>query len=76
VCSSISVLSSPEAAKRLGIRPGTLRLWRMTGQGPAYVRYSGPRGRAVYLESAIAEFLQGRSHTSTSEEAALIESGR
>ena len=68
-----SVLSSPEAAKRLGIRPGTLRLWRMTGQGPAYVRHGGPTGRAVYTEGAIQEYLEARTFRSTAEEAVAAE---
>jgi hypothetical protein len=73
----MNTLTSTEAAARLSIKPGTLRLWRMLGKGPAYIRYGGPRGRAVYLDSAIEEFLRGRSFTSTAQETARgAEAGR
>ncbi len=65
-----NTLTSTETATRLSIRPGTLRLWRMTGKGPAYVRLGGPRGRAVYLEEDIEGFLQARRFNSTAEETA------
>lgn len=49
-------LTSAEAAKRLGIRPGTLVVWRQRGIGPAYVRCGGAiRYRESDLEAYLAK---------------------
>ena len=72
----MNTLTSVETAARLSIQPNTLRLWRMCGRGPTYVRLGGPRGRAVYLESDVEAFLQARRFSSTAEEAErLVETG-
>jgi DNA-binding transcriptional MerR regulator len=63
-----TVLSSIETANRLGIRPQTLRLWRLLGIGPRFVRYGRLRGRVVYRPEDIEEFLESRTFTSTSDE--------
>ncbi len=76
---NVNVLSSPEAAARLGIKPATLRLYRMTGRGPAYFRLGSPngKGRAMYTEASISEYLAERTFHSTAEEAARAgEAGR
>lgn len=62
------VLTSERAAVLLGVRPGTLRNWRVTGNGPEFIRYGGPRGRVVYRLEDIQAFLCARKHQSTSEE--------
>lgn len=31
-------LTITQLAERLGIEPGTLRVWRMNGRGPAYIQ--------------------------------------
>lgn len=72
-----NTLTSTEAAARLRLKPGTLRLWRMTGRGPTYVRLGGPRGRAIYREEDVEAFLQARRFNSTAEESErLAEAGR
>jgi hypothetical protein len=63
-------LTSIEVATLLSIKPGTLRLWRMLGKGPAFVRLGGPRGRAVYREEDIESYLRAHRFSSTAEEAA------
>jgi DNA-binding transcriptional MerR regulator len=61
-------LSSAEAARYLGIRPQTLRLYRHKGLGPPYARLGGLRGRAVYCADDLEEWLLARTFTSTSQE--------
>ena len=41
-------LTSPDAAKALGIAPYTLRQWRMEGKGPPYSKGAGRQGRVYY----------------------------
>lgn len=56
---SSALLDTREAARRLGLAPGTLQNWRLIGKGPACVRL----GRAVrYAEGDLARFIaQGRA---------------
>jgi len=65
---NIELVSGPEAAKILGIRPQTLRIWRMTGRGPKYIRYGGRTGRIVYRVSDLEAWLDAQTHQNTSEE--------
>ena len=67
---STPLLSTDKAAAHLGLRPQTLRVWRVRGCGPPYVRLSGgPRGgRVVYRASDLDAWLAGRTFTSTSAE--------
>lgn len=56
-------LTTKEAAKLLGIKPGTLEIWRSQGKSPKYMKI----GRAVrYRLSDINEFMENctREHTS------------
>ena len=51
------MMKDTEAAKFLGLSPQTLRNWRHTCRGPAYVK----AGRAVrYDEADLRGFLQAR----------------
>ena len=52
------LLTTQEAARRLGLAAGTLCNWRIRGQGPTYVRL----GKAIrYDESDLDRFIaQGR----------------
>lgn len=56
---SSTLLTTYEAARRLGLAAGTLQNWRIRGQGPAYVRL----GKAIrYDEGDLARFIaQGRT---------------
>jgi hypothetical protein len=50
------LLTTAETAARLGIRPGTLAIWRQRGIGPAYIRCTN---RAIrYTEAAIQTYLE------------------
>ena len=53
-------------AELLGVRPGTIRKWRMNGKGPPYVRIEGTvRYRAedirAWLASAFVDTLSARA---------------
>lgn len=61
-------LSSPEAARQLGLRPHTLRVWRMQGKGPKYLRLGGPRARCVYSVEELAKWTGEHTFSSTSQE--------
>ena len=56
---SNTLLTTREAARRLGLAVGTLQNWRVRGQGPAFIRL----GRAIrYDEGDLARFIaQGRT---------------
>ena len=62
------LLSTPEAAARLGLAPQTLRVWRCRGVGPRYVRLSA--SRCAYAEEELESFLSSRTFKSTAEETA------
>jgi predicted DNA-binding transcriptional regulator AlpA len=59
------VLRTPEAAKYLGLAVSTLEKFRLTGEGPKFVRIGV---RAVgYLTDDLEEWLRKRVRSSTSE---------
>ncbi|WP_082385060.1 MULTISPECIES: helix-turn-helix domain-containing protein [unclassified Citromicrobium] len=51
------ILSRQEAAKYLGVHPGTLTRWARTGMGPTYLRVGarGIRYRKSDLDAYLAE---------------------
>jgi hypothetical protein len=62
-----------ELAERLRVEPQTIRKWRLTGRGPRYTRLSGGkgcRGRVIYSENSIQEWLDAHEFGSTAEETA------
>ena len=61
-------LTTAQAAELLQVKPQTLRKRRLTGGGPAYIRFSG--NRCLYCRALIDDWLAGKSFASTSEEAA------
>ncbi len=67
-----TLLSSSHAAALLGIQPQTLRKWRVTGRGPAFVRFGGPMGRAAYRRATVTEWIATHEFPSTSAEAAHL----
>lgn len=65
------VLNTIQAAKVLGRQPQTLRLWRLRGGGPKYLRLgNGVHARVAYRPSDLDAWLRARTFVSTSEEAA------
>jgi hypothetical protein len=51
-------LESDQVASLLGIKPKTLRNWRLVGHGPTPTRLS--RNRVVYLPADLDAFFQGQ----------------
>ncbi len=59
-----ALLTTPEAARYLGLAVSTLNKWRVYGYGPAFVKL----GRAVrYRQDDLDRFLETRARRSTSE---------
>ncbi len=59
-----NVLTTPEAAERLGVSPTTLKMWRYHGLGPRYIKV----GRLVrYDTGELDEYVGTRTYQSTSE---------
>ena len=65
-----SLLHTAEVAELLGMKPQTLRKWRLSGCGPTYIRLGGPLGRVLYRRSDIDVWLDARTFGSTAAEAA------
>jgi hypothetical protein len=54
----------------LGIKLGTLRLWRMQGSGPVYRKIGA---RVAYTEADLAAYIEGSARISTSQKAPASE---
>jgi predicted DNA-binding transcriptional regulator AlpA len=63
--SSEILLTVEDAAARLKISKHTLNRWRVTGEGPPFIKY-GPR-LIRYVESVLDEWARKRTRASTSE---------
>ena len=55
-----------QAADKLHVAAQTLRVWRLRGVGPKYVKPS--RSRVLYADEDLEAFLLERTYSSTSEE--------
>ena len=63
------LLSPKEAAAHLGLKPQTLRKWRVSGRGPRYLRLGdSSRARVAYRLADLDEWLDQRSFAHTAEE--------
>ncbi len=63
------LLTSVQTAKLIGLKPQTLRVWRLQGKGPEYIRLGdSPKAPVRYFESDILDWLNNRRFSSTSEE--------
>ena len=58
------VFDTHSAAPLLGVKPGTLEVWRCQGKGPRFVK-SG--SRVVYRLRDINEYLDSRTRKSTAD---------
>jgi predicted site-specific integrase-resolvase len=58
------MLTTKQAADRLGLKPGTLEAWRVRGGGPIYVKF----GKAVrYPDQNLDAFEKGNERNNTSQ---------
>jgi predicted DNA-binding transcriptional regulator AlpA len=53
-----------QAAEFLGLKPRTLEVWRMRGEGPPHIRLGSRTIR--YLEADLQEWLESKRRVSTS----------
>lgn len=68
-------LTTVTLAKKLGLRPQTIRKWRVLGCGPPYLRLgTGLRSRALYNIESVEKWLNERSFQSTAAETVAGES--
>lgn len=56
---SVALLAPASAARLLGVSVRSLERWRVSGEGPAYVRI-GPR-RVAYREADLDAWLESRA---------------
>ena len=69
-----SLLREQEAANSLGFTPRTLQAWRLTGDGPAYIKISS---RAIrYRRRDLIAWADERRRLSTSNSSSPKEGGR
>ncbi len=62
------LVTTREVAERLRVREQTVRLWRLTGKGPRYIRLSN--SRVGYDPADLEEWLGSRKASSSAEEKA------
>ena len=59
------LLTTRELAEVLGLNPQTLRLWRLNGDGPPYVKFGdAKRGRVRYDAVKVEVWLAERTRES------------
>jgi len=64
---SIKPLNNEQAARLIGIAPVTLRIWRVHGKGPKFVKLGeNKRAGVVYFEADVLAWLEERKFASTS----------
>lgn len=61
------LLTTAEVAEYLGVSRQYVRLLRLKGGGPRYVKLSGKYGRVRYVVEDVLEFIGGRKFSSTTE---------
>lgn len=65
--SSVKPLNNEQAASMIGIAPVTLRIWRVHGKGPKFVKLGdNKRSSVMYYEIDVLEWLEQRKFASTS----------
>ena len=68
------LVRTAEAARLLGVRPNTLKIWRFRGTGPVYHRLgTGPTSPVGYKLGDLAAWLEERRFDSTAAESAARE---
>ena len=65
--SSVKPLNNAQTASLIGIAPITLRIWRVHGKGPKFVKMGdNKRSGVMYYESDVLAWLEERKFASTS----------
>jgi len=55
---STQLYTSTQTAQLIGVKPQTLRVWRLHGKGPRYIRLGdSSKARVGYFESDILDWL-------------------
>ena len=68
------LLTTPEAAERIGIKPGTLKLWRSQGRGPRYHKKpGGPRTPVRYRAQDVDAWRRAQASTTNPAEWPVVE---
>lgn len=62
-----SLLDTAELARRLEVKPQTIRTWRLRGEGPTFIKLGSALGRCRYSAHVVEEWLKDREHRATSE---------
>jgi len=64
---SVKPLNNEQAASLIGISPITLRIWRVHGKGPKFVKLGdNKRSGVMYYEGDVLAWLEERKFASTS----------
>jgi predicted DNA-binding transcriptional regulator AlpA len=64
---TVQPLGTDAVAAMIGISPGTLRIWRVHGKGPKFVKLGNAKqAGVVYFEADVLAWLAQRKFTSTS----------
>jgi hypothetical protein len=67
-CSGRRYLPTKVAAEYVGLSHRTLEAYRVSGDGPPYIKHGGPRsGLVLYLPADLDEWLEGRRRQNTSQ---------
>jgi hypothetical protein len=70
VAPGTTLLNENEAAETLRVRPQTLRVMRMRGNGPTFIKV----GRRVFYDAAdVRAYLKGRSFRTTTQARVALE---
>ncbi len=68
----LSVLDTPRAADFLGVSPATLEKWRVTGEGPPFLKLGA---RVLYAVDDLIGWVDERRRCSTAESIGVAQTG-
>jgi hypothetical protein len=66
--SDLNIFDTKAAAAYIGHSPGTLHNWRVTGEGPAFIK---PRKKVFYRKEDLDKWLEGNGTSRTTAQARL-----
>ena len=62
----VPMWTTADVADRLQVHPDSVRRWRVTGDGPPFIKL--PKGGVRYDPAKVNEWIEAQARTSTSEE--------